>query len=76
MIPSGKLRFALTCRYVRPELVDAAQHWKGDYSTDQEVITAYDGDEIAAMDAAEAAEAAPQSPEDWTMVDAPSDMAV
>ncbi|MCJ1400048.1 hypothetical protein MMC11_003251 [Xylographa trunciseda] len=30
--PSGKMRFALTCRFVKPELVDPAHHWKGVYS--------------------------------------------
>ena len=26
------MRFALTCRYVKPELVDPAHHWKGVYN--------------------------------------------
>lgn len=41
--PSGKLRFALTCRYVDPGLVDRNQHWKGDYVDDPDYQ--YDGDE-------------------------------
>ena len=41
--PSGKLRFALTCRYVKPELVSTDQHWKGDYLDDP--ADHYHGDE-------------------------------
>ncbi len=66
VIPSDKLRFALTCRYVRPELVDASQHWKGDHTA--ELGAVYDGDEAFAYDAATPAlEAA----DDFVMVDLP-----
>ncbi|KAI9788744.1 MAG: hypothetical protein M1816_006601 [Peltula sp. TS41687] len=39
---SGKLRFALTCRYIRPELIEEDQHYKGDYVCNDDYQ--YDGD--------------------------------
>jgi len=29
--PDGKVRFALTCRFIKPEAIDPAVHWKGDF---------------------------------------------
>ncbi|OAL69864.1 hypothetical protein A7D00_5903 [Trichophyton violaceum] len=43
VIPSGRLRFALTARYVMPDQVPASEHWKGDYDPIPEFE--YDGDE-------------------------------
>ncbi|KAK2739436.1 hypothetical protein FQN57_006565 [Myotisia sp. PD_48] len=43
VIPSGRLRFALTARYVKPDQVPASEHWKGDLTPDPELE--YDGDE-------------------------------
>ena len=43
VIPQGKLRFALTCRYVKPGDIPADQHWKGDYRDDPSYH--YDGDD-------------------------------
>ncbi|KAK2809772.1 hypothetical protein FQN49_008589 [Arthroderma sp. PD_2] len=43
VIPSGRLRFALTARYVMPDQVEASEHWKGDYDPIPEFE--YDGDE-------------------------------
>lgn len=71
VIPSGKLRFALTCRYVRPELVDPAQHWKGDYTAPPGSV--YDGDEAAATQPSPASTGA--TLDDWTMVEASPDAA-
>lgn len=62
VIPSDKLRFALTCRFVRPELVDASQHWKGDHVVEPGM--AYDGDEVSA--------AVSGGVDDFVMVDAPA----
>ncbi|MCJ1389057.1 hypothetical protein MMC18_001911 [Xylographa bjoerkii] len=33
IVSSGKMRFGLTCRYIKPELVDEAHHWKGVHET-------------------------------------------
>lgn len=43
VVPSGKLRYAMTARYVKPELVDPAEHWRGDFTL-PEGGTAYNGD--------------------------------
>ncbi|MCJ1383484.1 hypothetical protein MMC17_006598 [Xylographa soralifera] len=37
VVSSGKMRFGLTCRRVKPEFVDPADHWKGIYETPAEV---------------------------------------
>ncbi|MCJ1232791.1 hypothetical protein MMC14_000745 [Varicellaria rhodocarpa] len=37
-----KLRFALTCRFIKPSEVDPSQHWKGNYDTS--IVSEYDGD--------------------------------
>lgn len=51
---------------MRPKLVDASQHWKGDHTA--ELGAVYDGDEAFAYDAATPAlEAA----DDFVMVDLP-----
>ena len=42
IVPEEKLRFALTGRYIRPELIDPANHWKGDYTPNPAFI--YNGD--------------------------------
>ena len=42
MIPENKLRFALTGRYIRPELSEPENHWKGDYTPDPVLV--YNGD--------------------------------
>lgn len=41
-MPDGKLRFALTARYIRPELIDPENHWKGNYTPDPTLV--YNGD--------------------------------
>ncbi|KAM5456260.1 hypothetical protein MaudCBS49596_001281 [Microsporum audouinii] len=43
VIPSGRLRFALTARYVMPDEVPVSEHWKGEY--DPIPGSEYDGDE-------------------------------
>ncbi|EFR00651.1 hypothetical protein MGYG_03658 [Nannizzia gypsea CBS 118893] len=43
VIPSSRLRFALTARYVMPDQVPESEHWKGDYDPIPEFE--YDGDE-------------------------------
>ena len=42
VVPSGKLRYAMTARYVRPELVNSAEHWRGNFTVAHG--NAYDGD--------------------------------
>ena len=42
VLPDDKLRFALTCRYIKPKEVPASEHWKGDY--DANIVAEYDGD--------------------------------
>ncbi|KAH0544635.1 hypothetical protein FGG08_001285 [Glutinoglossum americanum] len=44
--PHGKLRFAMTCRYIDPATVNSYHWWKADYEN-QDQIKAYDGDEFA-----------------------------
>lgn len=34
IIPEGKLRFGLTCRYVDPARIPEDEHWKGDFHID------------------------------------------
>ena len=41
VIPRGNLRYAMTCRFIKPELIDASQHWKGLIPGN---LTEYDGD--------------------------------
>ncbi|MCJ1433561.1 hypothetical protein MMC27_002924 [Xylographa pallens] len=36
IVSSGKMRFGLTCRHIKPELVDPADHWKGIYELPDE----------------------------------------
>lgn len=43
MKPDGDVRFAITARYIKPELVPESEHWKGDFTEDP--AHAYDGDE-------------------------------
>lgn len=31
VMPKGKLRYGLTCRYVEPGSIDAEERWKGDF---------------------------------------------
>ena len=42
MTSINQLRFGLTCRYVKPEMIDAQLHSKGDLDIDP--TKAYDGD--------------------------------
>ena len=49
--PTGDLRFALTCRYVKPEKVKPEFHYKGDY--DEAAFEQYSGDTIRKDDAVE-----------------------
>ena len=49
--PTGDLRFALTCRYVKPEKVKPEFHYKGDY--DEAAFEQYSGDIIGKDDALE-----------------------
>lgn len=51
VVPKGKLRFALTSRYVIPDMVDKSEHWKGEYELDPSEI--YDGDVSPTLDVAE-----------------------
>ena len=48
MKPSGKLRFALTCRYIKPEMVAPELHWKADY--DHNVGHKYYGDGVGVVE--------------------------
>ena len=41
VVPQGQVRFGLTCRYIKPDLVDKSEHWKAIY--DSSVVTAYQG---------------------------------
>ncbi|KAK2774206.1 hypothetical protein FQN53_003714 [Emmonsiellopsis sp. PD_33] len=43
VVPDGKLRFAMTARYVRPDQVDQSEHWKGELVPNP--AFEYDGDE-------------------------------
>ncbi|EEH17663.2 hypothetical protein PABG_00226 [Paracoccidioides brasiliensis Pb03] len=43
VVPEGKLRFAMTARYVKPDQVDPSEHWKGDFVPNPEFD--YAGDE-------------------------------
>lgn len=38
----SKMRFALTCRFIKPEMLDAAELWKGEY--DPQLAAEYNGD--------------------------------
>ena len=50
VVPEGKLRFALTCRYVNPARIPETEHWKGKFSFDPAEL--YTGDvDLAADDA-------------------------
>ena len=42
VVPKGKLRYALTCRYVKPENIPEAERWKGQFAIGSEE-EAYDG---------------------------------
>lgn len=42
IIPEGKLRYAMTCRYVKPENIPKEDHWKAVYHID--AADMYDGD--------------------------------
>ena len=41
VVPQGKLRFALTTRYVEPNNIPETEHWKGEFDTD--FVNGYDG---------------------------------
>ncbi|KAL1956755.1 hypothetical protein VTO42DRAFT_6808 [Malbranchea cinnamomea] len=41
--PEGDIRFAITARYIKPELVSPSEHWKGNFILDP--AFEYDGDE-------------------------------
>lgn len=50
IIPEGKLRFGLTCRYVDPARISEEEHWKGSFHIDPANL--YTGDvDITADDA-------------------------
>lgn len=40
MAPKGKLRFGLTCRFVKPENIAVGERWKGEFGAG----VGYDGD--------------------------------
>ena len=42
MVPLDKMRFALTCRHIRPEKIDPSLHHMGDY--DASLLEDYHGD--------------------------------
>ena len=42
IIPDGKLRYAMTCRYVKPENIKKEDHWKAEFHIDAKDM--YDGD--------------------------------
>lgn len=42
IIPDGKLRYAMTCRYVKPENIPEEDHWKAKFHID--AADMYDGD--------------------------------
>ena len=42
VVPHGKLRFAMTARYVKPELIDEAEHYRGEFKIEDNDI--YRGD--------------------------------
>jgi len=42
VVPEGKLRFALTCRYIKPEQISENEHWKGKFNIDPKDL--YTGD--------------------------------
>ena len=42
IIPEGKLRFGLTCRYIKPEQIPESEHWKGEFNIDP--AESYTGD--------------------------------
>ena len=46
--PKGKLRFALTSRYVKPENIPTSEHWKGEFHIAPEDV--YDGGPGPEMD--------------------------
>ena len=41
MVPSGKLRYGMTARHVKPELIDPKEHHRGQYSKPE---SPYQGD--------------------------------
>ena len=41
-MPKGKLRYALTGRYIKPENIPVAEHWKGEFTIAPDKV--YDGD--------------------------------
>lgn len=49
VVPKGKLRFALTSRYIIPDMVDKSEHWKGEFELDPSEV--YDGDVSLTLDA-------------------------
>ena len=46
VVPSGRMRFALTSRFIKPELVEPSEHWKANFN--RTLATPYYGDGVEA----------------------------